>query len=542
MFIDTSPPQGLVMPEGIQHVRRLDRPPGKQYLISHSQLALPDLARGADHVQQHLAGDVCGLQTRHFTEADRSGDVAYAAAGAAHHVAHPCRCHSDLVRLPDTLRALDQWHQERLPDWQACPQLQFGQPGIELLDLLGLFGLGGLHAEQPGRDDGLQVALRQARADVIDAHEQPRPPQRSDLIDRLPDGRTGSQLQVGRDGVLEVKDERVGTILRSLEHPVELVAGDVQQRPDRRLVGTFQGHGWAIIGPIVPARLRFSIKTQQQHSSFQEMLPCWLEADQLDVYACWLNDHFMPPVGPDPTGRCEDGWTLLPALLARTQRVRGGVLATGNTYRHPTLLANIAATVDCLSDGRLEVALGAGWYAPEHEMYGLPLPSPGERVRRLDEACRVLKALWTEPRATFAGEYYQLDQAYCEPKPLQKPYPRLTLGVKGPHALGVAARQADEWNWVVPGGADLAAAADAYDRKLAELDVQLAATGRDPVSLSRSLQLKLSGSTAIDAQLAAAHIKRGVDHVVFVLDRPYQPQQIAGLWRELVPAIQDLAG
>jgi alkanesulfonate monooxygenase SsuD/methylene tetrahydromethanopterin reductase-like flavin-dependent oxidoreductase (luciferase family) len=292
------------------------------------------------------------------------------------------------------------------------------------------------------------------------------------------------------------------------------------------------------------ASLRFSIKTQQQFSSFSEMLPSWLEAEQLGFDAAWVNDHFMPPVGPDPSGRCEDGWSLLPALLARTERIRGGVMVTGNTYRHPALLAKMAATVDCLSDGRLEFALGSGWFEPEHTMYGWRLPPVPERMRRLEESCQVLKALWTEPRASFQGEFYQLDGAYCEPKPIQKPYPHFVLGARGERvALRLVAEQADEWNWVVPMDARSAAeAADVYARKVEILGRHLENARRAPESLSRSLQMKPARSSHETAQLAIEHIRLGVDHVLFVLDRPYAPEKVAELWHGAVAAIRDRSG
>src|SRR5258708_5339531 len=112
----------------------------------------------------------------------------------------------------------------------------------------------------------------------------------------------------------------------------------------------------------------------------------------------------MPLTGSD-MDPCGDGWSFLTALLARTERIRGGLMVAGNTYRHPAILANMTATIDQISNGRLEVGLGAGWHQPEHSMYGIELPSAGERMRRFDESCRLLKLLWTEPRATFEGRY-----------------------------------------------------------------------------------------------------------------------------------------
>ena len=104
-------------------------------------------------------------------------------------------------------------------------------------------------------------------------------------------------------------------------------------------------------------------------------------------------------------------------------------MVTGNTYRHPAVLANMAATVDVITHGRLEFGLGAGWYEREHRTYGLPFPSVGERIRRLGEACEVVRRLWTQSVADFDGRYYQLKEARCEPKPVQQPHPPLSLAV-----------------------------------------------------------------------------------------------------------------
>jgi len=123
-------------------------------------------------------------------------------------------------------------------------------------------------------------------------------------------------------------------------------------------------------------KLRFGIKTAQQFTSFDDILRVWLEADRIPIIEhAWAFDHFIP-LGPDPTGPQLEGWTLLGALAARTERLRVGLMVTGNTYRHPAVLANIGATVDHISHGRLDFGIGAGWNELESNMYGIPLYTP----------------------------------------------------------------------------------------------------------------------------------------------------------------------
>ena len=146
-------------------------------------------------------------------------------------------------------------------------------------------------------------------------------------------------------------------------------------------------------------RLRFGIKTAQMDGPYQGAREAWIEADRLGFDTAWGHDHLLNQ--DDLSAPEEEGWTILAALLAQTERIRGGLMVTCNTFRHPGVLAKMATTVDIISGGRLELGIGAGWMAAEHEQYGIPLPPVGERLRRLDEACQVMKLLWTYPRATF---------------------------------------------------------------------------------------------------------------------------------------------
>ncbi|HEV7125921.1 MAG TPA: LLM class F420-dependent oxidoreductase, partial [Ktedonobacterales bacterium] len=191
---------------------------------------------------------------------------------------------------------------------------------------------------------------------------------------------------------------------------------------------------------------------------------------------------FMPIMG-DPTGPCLEGWTLLAALAAQTERLRVGLMVTGNTYRHPAVLAKMGATVDHLSRGRLDFGIGAGWNELEHTAYGIPLYAPGERIRRLGEACEVIRRMWTQEAPDFDGTYYQLKGARCEPKPIQKPYPPFVIGGSGEQlTLRVVAQYADIWNFV--GGSP-----EEFTHKNTVLDQHCAAIGRDPATIERSVQV-----------------------------------------------------
>lgn len=193
-------------------------------------------------------------------------------------------------------------------------------------------------------------------------------------------------------------------------------------------------------------------------------------------------DHFMPNDADvsAPVGEC---WTTLAALAAAVPRIRIGPLVTGNTYRHPAVLAKMAATVDIISGGRLVLGLGAGWQENEHRAYGIEFSTVGGRLSRLEEACHVITSLFANRRTTFAGRYYQLTDAPLEPKPLQSPVPLLIGGGGEQRTLRIAARYANEWNvWGSP---------EVLARKGQILDRYCEELGRDPRTIRRSAQALL---------------------------------------------------
>lgn len=264
-------------------------------------------------------------------------------------------------------------------------------------------------------------------------------------------------------------------------------------------------------------RPRFGIKTAPQHTTYEDILRVWQEADTLTALEhAWDFDHYMP-LGSDPTGPCLEGWTLLAALAARTERLRVGVMVTGNTYRHPAVLANMGATVDRISAGRLDMGLGAGWNELEHTAYGIPLYAPGERIRRMGEACEVLLRMWSDDEAPdFDGRYYQLRGARCEPKPVQKPHPPITIGGSGEKlTLRMVAQYADIWN--ASGGS-----VEDFAAKSAILDQHCAAVGRDPEAIERSIQLRVDPEH-LDAtrESIRPYLAAGASHIVLSLIAPY---------------------
>src|SRR5215469_1093314 len=272
-----------------------------------------------------------------------------------------------------------------------------------------------------------------------------------------------------------------------------------------------------------PRSLSFGIKTAPQHTSYEAMLQVWREADLEPVFThAWLFDHFVPLSG-DQSGPCLEGWTLLSALAAQTERLRVGVMVTGNTYRHPAILANMGATVDIISGGRLDFGIGAGWNELEHTSYNIPLYAPAERIHRLAEACEVIRLLWVEPIANFAGEYYQLKEARCEPKPVQKPHPPFVIGGSGERlTLRVVAQFATVWNFA--GGP-----VEEFSRLSSVLDQHCAAVGRDPSAIARSVQVPIDPLHLDDTRdLLGRFIEAGATHLILNLGNPRQYREEEG--------------
>lgn len=168
-----------------------------------------------------------------------------------------------------------------------------------------------------------------------------------------------------------------------------------------------------------------------------------LEAERLGFEAVWVSDHLMS--GSKPILEC---FSTLAALATATTTIRLGSLVACNSYRYPSLLAKIAATLDHISNGRLEFGLGAGWNDEEYQGYGIPFPSTRIRLAQLHESLEIIRRMWTRDVTTFHGQYYQIVNAVCEPKPIQTPHPPITVGGSGEHrTLRLVAQYADRSNW-----------------------------------------------------------------------------------------------
>src|SRR5690606_984674 len=193
----------------------------------------------------------------------------------------------------------------------------------------------------------------------------------------------------------------------------------LDERPDHRAQRR--------VGHVV----RFGIKLMPQHCTWDELLTLWREADEHELFeSAWTFDHFYPIYG-DWQGPCLEAWVTLGALAQATSRIRIGCLVNGVVYRHPAVLANMAAALDSVSGGRLELGLGAGWNERECDAYGIELGTLTERFDRFEEACEVITRLLRDERTDFDGRYYTLTDARCEPKSVQRPHPPVCIGGAG---------------------------------------------------------------------------------------------------------------
>ena len=280
--------------------------------------------------------------------------------------------------------------------------------------------------------------------------------------------------------------------------------------------------------------MRFAIKTSPQHTTWPDMLDVWQAADDIDLFeSAWTFDHFYP-IFSDPTGPCMEGWTVTTALAQATRRLRVGLMVTGNVYRHPAVLANMAATVDIVSNGRLELGIGAGWNQQECDAYGIDLPPLKERFDRFDEACEVIISLLTNETSDFDGQYYKLTEARCEPKPVQKPHPPLVIGGGGEkRTLRAVARWAQHWNF--PGGG-----VEVFNQKKEVLARHCADVGRDPSEITTSTHLRLGtdGELGPLVEEASALADAGLDLGVVYLPPPHTPK----ILEPLADALRPLAG
>ncbi|MGI8663480.1 MAG: LLM class F420-dependent oxidoreductase [Acidimicrobiales bacterium] len=276
--------------------------------------------------------------------------------------------------------------------------------------------------------------------------------------------------------------------------------------------------------------MRFAIKTSPQNTTWDEMLAVWKAADDIELFeSAWTFDHFEP-IFSDRAGPCLEGWLTLTALAQATTRLRVGVLVTGVPYRHPAVLANMAATLDQISHGRLELGLGAGWNTDEAEAYGIDLLAIKDRMDRFDEACDVIISLLTQAQTTYDGAHYKLLDAYCEPKGIQQPHPPICIGGSGERrTLRTVARVAQHWNYV--GGP-----VEEYVRLKGVIAEHCATFGRDPAEIMTSAHLRLDNAKPeAVADEAAAFAEAGLDLGIVYLPPPQHPAVLETVAEALAP-------
>jgi len=201
-----------------------------------------------------------------------------------------------------------------------------------------------------------------------------------------------------------------------------------------------------------------------------------LECERLGYHSVWLDDHLM--FGKRPILEC---WTTLATLSSLTTRIRLGTMVLCSSFRNPALLAKMTATLDVISGGRLEFGIGAGVQKEEHIAYGIPFPEARIRIERMKEAVEIIKKMWTEEKASYKGKHYKINEAVCEPKPVQKPHPPITIGGGGEKlTLKVTAQYADRYDFGYLPSLEL------YKHKLEVLENYCRAVGRDPQEIEKS--------------------------------------------------------
>ena len=269
---------------------------------------------------------------------------------------------------------------------------------------------------------------------------------------------------------------------------------------------------------------RHAIKTPPHHATWNAFLDTWKAADELEVFeSAWNWDHFYPLAEPFDGPNLE-GWTMLGALAQATSRIRIGAMVNGMHHRHPAVTANMATTLDHISNGRFELGMGAGWNFQESDAYGIPLGTKKERSDRFEEGMEVIVSLLANFETNFAGEYYQLEKAWCEPKPVQDKIPMVIGGGGRKRTLRTVARFGDQWDYTFP-------------KTVAEwqdLDGALRAhcddVGRDQAEIARSIHLGFDDRTPAEMVAEAApFFEAGVDIVVWSMQGDIRPERLKPL-------------
>ena len=310
--------------------------------------------------------------------------------------------------------------------------------------------------------------------------------------------------------------------------------------------------------------IRFGFQSGQQNVTWDRMRDVWTKFDAWGYDSLWAFDHFYPIFTPDPAGPCMENWTLLGALSQHTKRARIGALVNSNTYRNPCLTAKMAATLDQVSNGRLNLGMGSGWYELEHRSFGVDFMTIPRRLQALDESCQIIKGMFTQDRTSFDGKHYHVKDAVCNPKPVQKPHIPIMIGGRGEKSLlKIVAKHADMWNTMFANPAEMKRLIDVIERHGDTV-------GRDTDEIEKTIMLPLcyraskdreqmiSGVVAATAQIKpeqardrimiggkgeclekiAAYRKIGVTHFIFSLRWPILVEdEFQAFAEEVIPAV-----
>jgi F420-dependent oxidoreductase-like protein len=320
---------------------------------------------------------------------------------------------------------------------------------------------------------------------------------------------------------------------------------------------------WELRGEVTAMSqhpVRFGIQTPQQQAQWTDLRGLWQKADLWGYDSLWVFDHFYPIMGADPAGPCFEGWSVLSALSQQTSRARIGALVNGNTYRNPCITAKMAATLDHLSNGRFVLGIGAGWYELEHQSFGIDFKTVGWRLKALDEACQIIKGMFTQDKFTLHGRHYHVSDAVCSPKPLQQPHPPLMVAGTGEKVLlRIVAKYADLWN---SGGSPermghlisvLKRHCEAIGRDDSEIEKTVITSlgyraGKDHENEMVARAAAMSRSTPEEArknvfvgsadqclETIARYQKVGVTHFIFSMTPPYMEDGIQAFAEEVIP-------
>ena len=268
--------------------------------------------------------------------------------------------------------------------------------------------------------------------------------------------------------------------------------------------------------------MRYGIKTNPQHTDWDQVVTTWRMADEVGIIdSAWVFDHFYPIHG-DTSGPCLEGWTTLAALTQVTSRVQVGSMVNAMPYRHPAVTANMAATLDIISEGRFQLGLGAGWYELEADAYGITLGQTlTERFDRFDENVEIIVRMLSQEETTFEGKYFTVTNARNEPKGPQHPHAPIVIGGTGERrTLKTVARWADHWNSAPLGPED-------WNHKVSVLEGHCADIGRDPDTIAKSMMVRLGrDDMARLPQTLQMLADMGVDEAIVSLRSPHHPDQV----------------